>query len=212
MTRASRRATRSSASSAGRNTRSRAADRCGRSTWVSPLSRRTCTCSARPVSPPTSASSTSGSPSRATRSSSRRAAGAVGQIAGQLAKHRGLPNGRDRGRPGESRRPSLALRLRRRDRLQERGRRRSPPRGLPGRSRRVLRQRRRRDLRRSPPPPGARRPNRRSAGRSRPTAPRGPRAGFDPRLLIVFRARMEGSSSATMRTASPRRNRGSPAG
>ena len=49
------------------------------------------------------------------------AAGAVGQIVGPDREARGLSRGRDRGRAGEARRPARPLRLRRRDRLQERG-------------------------------------------------------------------------------------------
>ena len=67
----------------------------------------------------------------------------------------GLPRDRHRGRPGQV---SLADRdraLRRRDRLQARGRRRAPLGALPGRHRRVLRQRRRARPRR-----GARRASR----------------------------------------------------
>ena len=63
-------ATRSSASSAGRTTPSRAAGRSARSTRGSRRHRRTSTCSARPASLPTSASSTWHGRSRATPSSS----------------------------------------------------------------------------------------------------------------------------------------------
>ena len=58
------------------------------------------------------------------------AAGAVGSVAGQIAPD-GLPHGRDRGRPGEARRPARALPLRRGDRLQERGPARCPEGRLP---------------------------------------------------------------------------------
>ena len=86
-TRASLRATSSSASSAGRTTRSRAAARCGRSI---PRSRRSQTAlHVLGVDRPDGvlrALRRRASRSPATPSSSRRAAGAVGHIVGQLAK------------------------------------------------------------------------------------------------------------------------------
>ena len=69
-----------------------------RSTGARRRSRRTCTCSARPVSPPTSASLDVGRPRPGDTVVVSGAAGAVGQIAGQLAKIAGCRDGRHRGR------------------------------------------------------------------------------------------------------------------
>ena len=71
------------------------------------------------------------------------AAGAVGQIVGQLAKLAGCRTVGIAGGPDEGARSARALRLRRRDRLQGRRRLGGVARGA---CRRVLRQRRRRDL------------------------------------------------------------------
>ena len=77
------------------------------------------------------------------------AAGATGSVAGQVAKNQGLPCHRYRGRPGQVRLAGQRSALRRRHRLQKRGRRRSAFGAVPQRDRRVLRQCRRRGPQRS---------------------------------------------------------------
>ena len=76
------------------------------------------------------------------------AAGATGSVAGQIAKIAGRARRRHRRRPRQVRVAHEGGALRRRDRLQARGRRRAPARALPEGHRRLLRQRRRRDPRR----------------------------------------------------------------
>ena len=86
--------------------------------------------------------------SRATRSSSRARAGAVGQIVGQIAKIAGCRTVGIAGGPDKARELHELYGYDVGDRLQERGRARGAEGGVPGGRRRLLRQRRRRDLRR----------------------------------------------------------------
>ena len=97
------------------------------------------------------------------------AAGAVGQIVGQIAKIKGCRAVGIAGGPDEVSLCRAGAGLRRRDRLQERGRRRRPARALPEGHRHLLRQRRRRHPGRRAGRAGPPRPGRSSAGRSRNT-------------------------------------------